>query len=694
MFQSFFRGLLGSRSPSIPRQRSARPFRPQLEWLEDITVPSAVVAGAVSQPPPTLYVNANTHVPVAHQNGTARDPYSSIQAAINAAPDGATIRVAAGTYAENVSIDKPITLLGPNASVNPNTGRLGAAATVEPGLGSSYNESSIFTVTANDVTIEGFTIQGSINGKAKSGQSAAYMLSSGVNTYAAVGVSNSTNVFAGQGSNVTDVSGLTVENNIVKDFTQYGVYGDTSDYAVSNDNTVMDNRISDIPENNYNFNTNTGYSGMGVVFADGMYAQITGNTITNVAGGIQVVNYYLAAGNSADGSAYVPLIDHNNVQASVVGIWDNNQYEQATGYTVSDNTIKQDDPSVSPVYNVGLLVESIQSSVSSPLMGNTVSRFLYGVEFANDTTSSTVTLQGGNLNANTYGVWDTNNDYLYPSTANTSAIVEGVTIANSKDAGIWVDSTSPSMTGSYDTSGTVTLTVEGLTKTVGRTTVTTPTTIIGGPIGLLVDGSLSSASMVNSYVGLNGTGILVENGGALTSAETTNIVHNSNYGVEVTLGSATLTGDRIAYNGVGVLAAGASTVTANDDWWGSNAGPAASGSNSAESMFGATLNDSVWLELQLVVTQAMSGSRHDVFAYMEENTATSPLETYSAVTLPPMTVVFSASGGQLSASSAVLGGEHGNYAEVFFTARSASFDVRASLDHQTDSTNKVTHVGP
>ena len=43
--------------------------------------------------------------------------YSTIQAAVNAAPSGATITVDPGTYTELVTVNKPLTLRGAQAGV-------------------------------------------------------------------------------------------------------------------------------------------------------------------------------------------------------------------------------------------------------------------------------------------------------------------------------------------------------------------------------------------------------------------------------------------------------------------------------------------------------------------------------------------------------------------------------------------------
>ena len=85
--------------------------------------------------------------------------YSTIQAAINAASNGDTIIVAAGSYKENVVINKSLILQGAQAGVDART-RSGAETIINPGAGTGIKISTA-NRTANScvVVIDGLTVQ-------------------------------------------------------------------------------------------------------------------------------------------------------------------------------------------------------------------------------------------------------------------------------------------------------------------------------------------------------------------------------------------------------------------------------------------------------------------------------------------------------------------------------------------------------
>jgi hypothetical protein len=84
--------------------------------------------------------------------------YATIQDAIDATTtdDGEVIEVCAGTYIEDLEVDKSLTLLGPNAGISPNNGTRVAEAIILP---SETNAAQAY-ITASAVTIDGFTFNG------------------------------------------------------------------------------------------------------------------------------------------------------------------------------------------------------------------------------------------------------------------------------------------------------------------------------------------------------------------------------------------------------------------------------------------------------------------------------------------------------------------------------------------------------
>jgi hypothetical protein len=98
------------------------------------------------------------------QNTDTGEWFCTIQGAIDDADTdaGDTIHASAGVYTETISIDKEITLLGPNAGINGTSGSRGAEATIRypDGMEASSPGSwaVLIWIDANNVTIDGFEI--------------------------------------------------------------------------------------------------------------------------------------------------------------------------------------------------------------------------------------------------------------------------------------------------------------------------------------------------------------------------------------------------------------------------------------------------------------------------------------------------------------------------------------------------------
>jgi hypothetical protein len=85
-----------------------------------------------------------------------RDPFDTIQGAVNAADPGETIRVCPGTYTETVKVQKPaLTILGANAGRDATGDHRGRESIV-----TNIDAKGTVQLLANDITWDGFTIRG------------------------------------------------------------------------------------------------------------------------------------------------------------------------------------------------------------------------------------------------------------------------------------------------------------------------------------------------------------------------------------------------------------------------------------------------------------------------------------------------------------------------------------------------------
>ena len=88
------------------------------------------------------------------------DAFATIREGIDAV-NGSTVNVAAGTYVEDPVIDKAVTLLGPNAGINPNTGTGGGSGDPSRSLEPDPAVCEVWSTSrSSNVTIKGFTFDG------------------------------------------------------------------------------------------------------------------------------------------------------------------------------------------------------------------------------------------------------------------------------------------------------------------------------------------------------------------------------------------------------------------------------------------------------------------------------------------------------------------------------------------------------
>ena len=122
--------------------------------LVGLTATAASASPSPGFPPgaqSALYVAPGS--PAGHGFGCANAQFSTISAAVTAANPGATIIVCPGTYTEDVTIEKPLTILGSSATVAPDSSD---SSPLSPITGGNNG----FTVLSPGVTISGFTVVG------------------------------------------------------------------------------------------------------------------------------------------------------------------------------------------------------------------------------------------------------------------------------------------------------------------------------------------------------------------------------------------------------------------------------------------------------------------------------------------------------------------------------------------------------
>ncbi len=162
------RGSLGRRRRGQSRRRRAVPVAVDRRAAGQAAVDAAVVATLTDA---VVFDRLeDRQLMAAHVGGTS---YATIQAAVNAAPAGGTVTVDAGSYTETVTVNKSLTIQGAQAGVDARSNARTAAASESVVTGGTVTSTSSgstttsvgtsFYVTANDVTIDGFTVQGETN---------------------------------------------------------------------------------------------------------------------------------------------------------------------------------------------------------------------------------------------------------------------------------------------------------------------------------------------------------------------------------------------------------------------------------------------------------------------------------------------------------------------------------------------------
>ena len=285
----------------------------------------------------------------------------TIQAAINVSSPSGTINVCAGTYVEEINIDKPLTLLGPNANINPNTGARVAEAIIVPATSGPLTGSATNTFGGpivvslgtnggtfsgvDGITFKGFTIDGDNPS-----------LTSGVD-YNGADVDAQIGIYGTETANPDAV----LSNNIVKNVGEFAIFLTSNNAIGSRDavSQISSNKVDNV----------LGRFGQGIRVSDDAWASVLDNVVTRVRNGIVIENF---SGNVSTHPASV--IGENNVSSFRIGIRHNLHYGYtAPGFTILNNTVRPYVQSVrppqvtaietTPTFYQGIRVESIEDTV-------------------------------------------------------------------------------------------------------------------------------------------------------------------------------------------------------------------------------------------------------------------------------------------------------------------------------------------
>jgi len=473
-------------------------------------------------------------------NTTKGTYYTTIQGAINDAnATGDVIEVCAGTYAENVVVNKEVTILGPNANVDPCSGSRVAEAIVVPAT-SAVGTGEIFHVKASNVTIKGFTIDGD-------------------NTTLTSGVHNTTGADMDAAEGITNyeagVNNLTVSNNIIQNLSYFGVtlFGNSYSANATTGSTISNNKIQNLgtyDDSNPDPDANMNFWGGGVLLYNNQYAAVSNNCMTNVRLGVQTGNFSRAN----TGANTYQVISNNSIETRRTGIFHNLFYSLASPFTLSNNTITALGNANETKWT-GIALASMQATTSTA-SGNSINgsgtnvsqTMVEGIDVWNCQVAPLIS--GGTISNVKLGINVNNYEGYYNSNAgNTSATIDGVNISSVGDAGIKVHDNPANSNNATVAAEIKNSTISNSGSGTGIWVVGSDATanihdnvntITGFAIGVDVDGS--AATIYRNKINANGTGVRVTNSGKLTSVTENFITNNTGDGILVTATANTANG--------------------------------------------------------------------------------------------------------------------------------------------------------
>lgn len=275
--------------------------------------------------------------------------YTTIQGAVNAASAGATITVAAGTYNESVTINEVLTLKGVQAGVDART-RSGDA-TGESVINSSTGAN--LTISASDVTIDGFMLVGDDNHKGNIYTD---------NNYDNLSIINNVVKNSNPYNEAMDLYGgnnFLIQNNYLLDIAGEGIKLRNGNKLATDatNQKIINNKITGV----------RGVSGGAIKLYGQSGVEVSGNTISTSFEGISVGSdtsapYYYMKDISIHNNDIEVVLDGSNLASNVYGIGLDGLNEKVSIY---ENTIKQTGVASSSYKSFALVRFSYDSTTHS-----------------------------------------------------------------------------------------------------------------------------------------------------------------------------------------------------------------------------------------------------------------------------------------------------------------------------------------
>jgi hypothetical protein len=312
------------------------------------------------------------------------DAFSSVQSGLDHVASSGLVRVAAGTYVEDLAITNPVTLLGPNAGTPGNAVGRGPEAMLLPQT-ADPDSGQIIYLGASQVTIDGFLFDS---------RNPAFQPNQG---YDACG----TKVFSSAAVQNTDfwttdfaqVDHVTIQNNVIRNISYDGIYLEVELGSVNGFNYICNNRFETMWEG---------------LLTYGVQGVISNNTFVSVNRGLSVHGITVPAR-----AGFIPCVVSNvftiaewwPLSAELdrvysMGVWVNYRRGEAALLEVIGNVVNTPLPSPSGKTVRGFYTLDVDGGGKVNLVNNTVNgagNCHVGIVAASCWSNNAVQVRGGTL---------------------------------------------------------------------------------------------------------------------------------------------------------------------------------------------------------------------------------------------------------------------------------------------------------